>query len=177
MDPGHQGTRSGVLPVEPRGGWISGDQISLGVGPPGTNRVGDPGPVGTTHLWPSGGRLGEWLREDQVAPEAGPLVTTTAWILVTRGQIRACAGFPPGEARGGWASGNHIPQMVGPSGISRAREPGLSGTTQGRTRHAWVGLDAERATTLRAQGSVGGTAQGSVRGTGAGLCPHTHPRG
>lgn len=63
-------------------------------------------------------------------------------------QIRTCAGFPPREARGGWASGNHIPQMVGPSGISRAREPGLSGTTQGRTQPRVgqsIGPEAERA--------------------------------
>lgn len=85
VDPGHQRTRAGILVAGAPQGWGSGNQVSHGVGPRGTTRAGDPGPLGTTHLWPSGGRLGEWLREDQVTPETDPLATTTVWILVTRG--------------------------------------------------------------------------------------------
>ena len=93
MDCGHQGTKFGVLPVEPLvvcsktaraapmgqsvrrlaadlraepavarvarefrstllGGWVSGNQISHGVGPPGTTRARGPGIPGTTQRRP-----------------------------------------------------------------------------------------------------------------------------
>ncbi len=48
VGPGHQGTSSGLLPAEPRGGWISGNQVWHGVAPSGTTGAGDPGSPGTT---------------------------------------------------------------------------------------------------------------------------------
>ncbi|MDK2931439.1 MAG: hypothetical protein PWR07_1570, partial [Bacillota bacterium] len=68
IDPRHQGTSSGLLPAEPRGGWISGNQIWHKVAPPGTTRTQILilwGPALYEHV-------GERLRGDQVARKVDP---------------------------------------------------------------------------------------------------------
>ncbi len=145
-------------------------------GPLGTSLAPRPGPLVTRTPWPPPGVVHQgpgcprgWSPGDYPHANPGPLGTSRSWtsrkvvtwgpgvgrswfsgdhLSAEPGYQRTSAGLPPDEAPGGWIPSSHISREVAPLGTSRARGPGIPGTTQGRTQprgHASIKFGAERA--------------------------------
>ena len=87
----------------------------------------NPGPAGTSSLracgevvtrGPAGART--WFPGDHLRADPGHQGNNS--------------GLPPTEPQRGWVSGNQISHGAAPSGSTRARDPGIPGTTQRRAQ-------------------------------------------